>query len=89
MGDDLEARAREFWARFYAVSPFQTDRPHENVTVPMLVAILRAVRDEEREASAQECDAEAKEWLDDEVPNKVGNVAAQACARRIRARGGR
>lgn len=29
--------ARGFWERFYALSPFQTDRPHEDVTIPLVL----------------------------------------------------
>jgi hypothetical protein len=41
-----EDRARAFWEWFYAISPYQIDRPHEAVTVPKLVALLADVRGE-------------------------------------------
>lgn len=54
--DEAEPVAREFWERFYALSPFQNDRPHEAVTVPMLAALLRSY------ASDRERAAERRGW---------------------------
>lgn len=41
--DDVE-RARQFWKRFYILSPFQNDRPHEDVTVPLVLDLIDEIR---------------------------------------------
>ncbi len=39
-----EDLARLFWQHFYALSPFQENRPHEDVTVPLFVEFLAKAR---------------------------------------------
>lgn len=77
MGTD-EERARAWWRETF---------PEAVTCPPGLAALLRAVRAEEREACARECEAEIASY--DSGTHEYFARGAQGCIDRIRARGGR